>query len=614
MNPPPSAPFISANPGGTAPFDRDRLPPGADLPAKGDPEQVGVYRIVGRITRDAAGTVLLGVDGDGAPAVLRLVPAELADAPDVRSRLGAEVGRLVRARALCTAAYRGADVRAVEPWLAAAYVPGRTLAAHVAEHGPLTAGMLTALAAGLAESLAAGHAVGATHLALDPTKVVLSPEGPKVVDLGIARATGKSMAAPGWAAPEQSGATGTDGAGTGSTVTGYADVFAWGSLVRFAATGWEPSGAAVDEPELGAVPPHLAPLVRRALATDPEQRPTALELLQELTEGTGEEPAEAVSAVLAAEWTGVTVPEPRRVSRARRPALLAGTGAVLVAALIGGWAVLRPGADPDRADTTAGEDAVAEEAVEEEPVGPAVAETPEDVEAVVTQAVELALGASSFAAYDHRYNNDVGDTTPTHYLYTEVPEPALSQATYLGPVGGGVLQLGTDPGEAVYFSDGPGAQVGEFGRDYYEDPGSNYHANGQPRAEWEDLVRGVEVLLDQETEVTYEGRGAVPEDRLFEAAPDEEETAAVEQGHHYTGTFVGDIATPGDWGPGEVEFDLWLSDGGYPLLFVQVSETDGPLDHSDEFLTLTHYVGFSHFDQPVEVEIPEESEIHPERP
>jgi hypothetical protein len=67
----------------------------------------------------------------------------------VRSRLAAEVGRLVRVRARCTAAYRGADVRAAQPWVATAYVPGRSLAAHVAEQGPLTGGILTALAAGL---------------------------------------------------------------------------------------------------------------------------------------------------------------------------------------------------------------------------------------------------------------------------------------------------------------------------------------------------------------------------------------------------------------------------------------------------------------------------------
>ena len=112
----------------SAAFDRGLLPPGVGLPAKGDPEQLGAHRIVGRITRDAAGTVLLGVDDSGSSAAIRLVPAGIADAPDVRSRLTAEVGRLVRVRALCPATYLGSDALAAAPGLAAASGPGRPLA------------------------------------------------------------------------------------------------------------------------------------------------------------------------------------------------------------------------------------------------------------------------------------------------------------------------------------------------------------------------------------------------------------------------------------------------------------------------------------------------------
>lgn len=102
------------------------------------------------------------------------------------------------------------------------------------------------MAVGLAEALAAGHALGSTHLALDPSKVVLSPRGPKVVDLGISRVAGKVIGDRRRAAPEQR----VDGA----EVTGYADVFAWGNLVRFAATGWEPSGEVTAQPGPGGVP------------------------------------------------------------------------------------------------------------------------------------------------------------------------------------------------------------------------------------------------------------------------------------------------------------------------------------------------------------------------
>jgi hypothetical protein len=591
----------------SARFDRDFLPPGVAPPAKGDPEQLGVYRIVGRITRDTAGTVLLGVDADGVPAAVRVIPAAPADAPDVRSRLAAEVGRLVRVRALCTAVYRGADVRAAQPWLATAYVPGRTLAEHVAEHGPLTGGMLTALAAGLAESLAAGHTAGATHLVLDPTKVILAPDGPKVVDFGVARVTGKPISVPRWAAPEQGSAEGASVTG----VTGYADVYAWGALVRFAATGWEPSGDNVTEPELGAVPAHLAPLVRRALVAEPAERPTALELLQGLTAGEGEEPAEAVSALLSAEWAGITAPEPQRVHRFRKPAVLAGTAAVLVVALLGGWALARPGADDDPGDTAAAGNSSGEST--EEPSGPIVAEDPEDIDAVVTEAIELALEASSFTTYEHEHSNLPGDSMPNHYLYSEDPQPAMSRASYLGPTGIGVLALGAELDEFVHFVDIPVGAEGVIARDYYLDPGPGADQLREPRKGWEEMLLSMEGVLSEGAQVIYEGPGTFGD----EYTPRElvgDENPLERGGHHYTGTFVHIFPSPVFPDPVEAEFELWISEEGYPVRFFLEASPEGE-DNGDGLpLRVVHQMDYFQFDQLVDVGVPDESEIHPERP
>ncbi|QVJ02034.1 hypothetical protein KGD82_03895 [Nocardiopsis eucommiae] len=211
----------SAGPSAAAPTpDRDHLPPGVERPAKGDPAVLGDHRVIGRVSRDAAGTVLLGTDTAGAASVIRVVPARLADAPEARARLEAEVDRLSRVRSLCAVAYRGADVRAAEPWLASAHAPGLTLAAHVAEHGPLTGGMLSALAAGVAEALAAGHAAGALHLALDPSRVIMSPEGPRVVDLGTVRATGQPLSPRGGPRPSSARATPPGSPGTPTCTPG----------------------------------------------------------------------------------------------------------------------------------------------------------------------------------------------------------------------------------------------------------------------------------------------------------------------------------------------------------------------------------------------------------
>ncbi len=626
----------SPNAGGDVPYDRGLLPPGVGLPAKEDPGQLGAHRIVGRITRDAAGTVLLGVDDSGSPAAIRLVPAGIADASDVRARLSAEVDRLVRVRSLCTAAHQGADVLAAEPWLAAAYAPGRTLAEHVAEYGPLTGGMLTALAAGLAESLAAWHAVGALHLALDPAKVVLSPDGPRVVDLGISRAVGRPISAARWAAPERSVGSGA-GAETADTGTaGHADVFAWGALVRFAATGWEPSGKSADEPELGAVPDHLAPLVRRALATDPGQRPTASDLLRDLTGSKGEDSDEgeagAVSALLAAEWTGIIAPEPRRVSRVRTPALMAVGAAVLVLALLGGWVVVRPGEDGDRAEGTAAEgsahsgsadsdsaagatadgdtadgDTVAEP--EEDPSNPTVAEDPEDVDAVVAEAIGLALGASSFTTYEFGYHSAPGDSLASYYLQTWDPEPAILRNNVL--IGGGIMAMGEELEEIVHFRNTRLPPEGAPDRVYFLNDTVQIAESENPRRQWEGLVETVRTALES-VELTYEGTGVVPTETEFLPAELSGEELADRTGHRYTAVYVEE----GDSEFGDVEgvVEFWVGEAGHPLHFDRHISPGGLDPDTQRPNVFGNRVEFARFDEPVDLHVPDESEILPERP
>lgn len=586
----------SAGPSAAVPTpDRDHLPPGVDRPAKGDPASLGGHRVIGRISRDAAGTVLLATDDSGAASVIRVLPS--AETPEARARLEAEFDRLARVRSLCVAGHRGADAQAARPWLASAYTPGLTLVAHVAEHGPLHGGMLTALAAGLAEAVAAGHAAGALHLALDPDRVVMSPEGPRVVDLGVARATGQPVSAPRWAAPEQRSA---DPAG----VTGYADVYAWGSLVRFAATG----GGAT-----GTVPAHLDALVRRALSEEPDQRPTALELLQELT--MGEDPVTAVSGLLAAEWTGVSAPRLRPVGRPRRalgPFLLAGTAAVLVGALIGSGALISTVGSPVGAGSPDTDDA-AGDAVEEERTGPAVAEVPEDIDAVVADAVELALGASSFTTYDRLYTNDIGDQTQAHYRYTEEPQPAMSRTVHFGPSTNGELSYGDDLSELVHFAPENTGVIGGGERRYFRDPGPGSTETEAPRDLWERKLRTLEGLTAEGAQVTYEGRGTIgdaeiPEELLGDVDPLER------GGHHYTGTFEHEFVELSH-GPVEVEFDLWVSEEGYPVRFVVVGVPDpDAVAESGEPRSYTQHLDFLRFDLPVEVEVPEPTEIQATRP
>ncbi|MET9797716.1 kinase [Nocardiopsis alba] len=587
--------------------DRGHLPPGIAALGRKDPERVGPYRTLGVIRRDAAGATLLAEAADGALASVRPLSAEVADGPDVRARLAAETDRLSRARALCLAGYRDADLQAAEPWLATEYVPGRTLGEHVAEHGPLRGETLTALAAGTAEALAAWHALGGLHLALDPSKVVLSPRGPKIVDPGISFATGRPLGDGRWAAPERRTGEGATG--------GAADVFAWGLLVRYAATGWEPSGETVDEPALGAVPEPLASTTGGALRREPGERPTALRLLEELTPGSGGDLGRAVSDLLAGSWTGMTAPEPRRVRRSRTPVWVGAASVVLVGALVGGllWSGDDPGG-PLGAGGTRGSEEQGETGAEGEGAGsaPTVVENPEDVASVVVQARELALAAESFTTYEHRYHNMGGDTTPHHYFQTREPVPAITSASYLGTIGPGVIALGDDFEEMVYFHDSMVGTEGAVEREYYRELSPGADEREHPREQWVSLVDEMDDVLNK-VDLVHEGFGPVPTEYMPPEMLSEEEVRG-RTGHHYSATYIEEDyrVHEREFGPLEATLGFWVDDSGRPLRFIREMvdrETPGEFGGSRE---LTHLVEFARFDEEVEIHIPTEDEILPE--
>ena len=156
----------------------------------GDPQRIGPYRLVGRLGRGGMGDVFLGLSAGGRPVAVKVIRAELAADPEFRVRFAREVVAVRRVSGLFTAMVLDADVDSPVPWLATAYVIGPSLAEAVTGDGPMAARPALALAAALAEGLSAIHAASVVHCDLKPSNVLLSPDGPRVIDFGISRATG----------------------------------------------------------------------------------------------------------------------------------------------------------------------------------------------------------------------------------------------------------------------------------------------------------------------------------------------------------------------------------------------------------------------------------------
>ncbi|WP_060881563.1 serine/threonine protein kinase, partial [Streptomyces scabiei] len=165
-------------------------------------------------------------------------------------------------------------------------------AAAIADGGHLPPHSVRVLGAGLAEALSAVHALGLVHRDVKPSNVLLTVDGPLLIDFGIARATdgtasltstGVSIGSPGYMSPEQI---------LGKGITGAADVFSLGAVLAYAATGQSPfpgdSSAALlykvvhEPPLLDGLEGDLRDLVERCLAKDAAARPGPDEIARTL--------------------------------------------------------------------------------------------------------------------------------------------------------------------------------------------------------------------------------------------------------------------------------------------------------------------------------------------
>jgi eukaryotic-like serine/threonine-protein kinase len=298
-----------------------------------DPREIGPYRLLGQLGCGGMGQVFLGMSAGGRPIAVKVIRAELATDPDFRARFRGEVAAAQKVSGLFTALVVDADLDAPTPWLATAYVAGPSLTEAVRGHGPLPARSLMALAAGLAEGLAAIHAAGVVHRDLKPSNVLLAEDGPRVIDFGISEAAEASVAvasdvligSPGYMSPEQV---------LGMDIGPASDIFSLGAVLTFAATGQGPFGTGshaaliyrlVNSPaSLDDVSGELRSLVSRCLAKQPGDRPAAHEVLAEL--GTLQ-PARGWLAESILSSFGQDGPDPASAAAALGPAAASRLGA-----------------------------------------------------------------------------------------------------------------------------------------------------------------------------------------------------------------------------------------------------------------------------------------------
>lgn len=339
-----------------------------------DPLELGRFRIVGRLGEGGQGIVYLGEDAAGTRVAIKVLKTGADE--KARQRLAREMASAQQVAPFCTARVIEASVTGPRPYVVSEYVDGPSLLQRVETYGPLREGDLDRLVVGTATALTAIHAAGIIHRDLKPANVLLGPDGPRVVDFGIARASDSGtstslVGTPAYFAPEQL---------NGHPPAPASDVFAWAATMAFAATGRAPFGKDAipavlnrilnQHPDLDGVPEHLLGVLAECLDKDPARRPTARALLVRLVDPEAATPP-APPAPHATSAVGPPVPEaavtaespfgpptgpttmPRRPRRGRLGLLAAGTLVVVLAVGLGFWLANGSGPAPAAQKTSA---------------------------------------------------------------------------------------------------------------------------------------------------------------------------------------------------------------------------------------------------------------------
>ncbi|MFG3439151.1 serine/threonine-protein kinase [Nonomuraea sp. NPDC047897] len=262
---------------------------------RGEPREVAGYRIVGVLGDGGQGSVYLAEDAAGRRVAVKVLHARLAGDERATRRFLRESVLARKVAAFCTARVIDSGLVDGRPYLVSEYVPGPSLQELVRREGPRRDGALERLAVGTAAALKAIHRAGIVHRDFKPGNVLIGPDGPQVIDFGIAKTleTGTTgsvlVGTPGYMAPEQI---------AGEPATAASDMFGWAATMTYAATGREPfPGESIPavmhrvltgEPDLSGVEEPLRSLLGACLAKDPEARPSADGVLETLMDGGGD--------------------------------------------------------------------------------------------------------------------------------------------------------------------------------------------------------------------------------------------------------------------------------------------------------------------------------------
>ena len=255
---------------------------------------IGGYRLIKRIGAGGMSTVFEAEDGAGVRVALKLLHPALVVDYSGRERLRREVAMLQKVRGRYVAEVLDAETDADEAFIVTELIDGPTLEQDVVDSGAFEGEDLVELAEHLRQAVEAIHEAGVLHRDLKPSNVMLGPDGPVLIDFGIAQVDedsrltvpGSVAHTPGYCDPRVINGANPDEA---------ADWWALAAVLAFAATGRAPFGKGNPQaimrrvfegvPDIVGIQGPAAAAFVRALAPDIEDRIGIDELVAVLKTG-----------------------------------------------------------------------------------------------------------------------------------------------------------------------------------------------------------------------------------------------------------------------------------------------------------------------------------------